>query len=205
MATTGPAKRRRLTPDERKKEILDAAYQLVLVNGISTLTMDKVAKEACASKALLYSYFPNLTGLLQVLYKRELNKLQSQQLGALTTPHHFEDMVKLTARINREHQSERQVLVKHLEGDTTVRNSMARTDQKNRKKVIDFLSGEITENYDIPRDIVTSAVKLILGYVDDERLHSAKDDTEQDEIWGAMIVGAMQELEKRFGKQRKKT
>ena len=201
MAAHQPIKRRRLLPDERKKEILDAAYQLVLANGIATLTMHKVAEEAGASKALLYSYFPNLTGLLQALYKRELNNLQSQQLDALTTPHQFEDMVKVTEKINREHNGERQLLIKHLQADAAVRNSMARTDQKNRKQVVEFLSSEITGNYDIPQDIVESAVKLILRYNEDEQLRSIKDETRLDEVWGAMIVGAMQELEKRFGEQ----
>ena len=201
MAAHQPIKRRRLLPDERKKEILDAAYQLVLANGIATLTMYKVAEAAGASKALLYSYFPNLTGLLQALYKRELNNLQSQQLDALTTPHQFEDMVKVTEKINREHNGERQLLIKHLQADAAVRNSMARTDQKNRKQVVEFLSSEITGNYDIPQDIVESAVKLILRYNEDEQLRSIKDETRLDEVWGAMIVGAMQELEKRFGEQ----
>jgi AcrR family transcriptional regulator len=201
MAAHQPIKRRRLRPDERKKEILDAAYQLVLANGIATLTMYKVAKEAGASKALLYSYYPNLTGLLQALYKRELNNLQSQQLDALTTPHQFEDMVKVTEKINREHHSERQLLIKHLQADAAVRNSMARTDQESRKQVVEFLSSEITGNYDIPQDIVESAVKLILRYNEDEQLRSIKDETRLDEVWGAMIVGAMQELEKRFGEQ----
>jgi AcrR family transcriptional regulator len=201
MAAHQPIKRRRLRPDERKKEILDAAYQLVLANGIATLTMYKVAKEAGASKALLYSYYPNLTGLLQALYKRELNNLQSQQLDALTTPHQFEDMVKVTEKINREHHSERQILIKHLQADAAVRNSMARTDQESRKQVVEFLSSEITGNYDIPQDIVESAVKLILRYNEDEQLRSIKDETRLDEVWGAMIVGAMQELEKRFGEQ----
>ena len=201
MAAHQPIKRRRLLPDERKKEILDAAYQLVLANGIATLTMYKVAEEAGASKALLYSYFPNLTGLLQALYKRELNNLQSQQLDALTTPHQFEDMVKVTEKINREHNGERQLLIKHLQADAAVRNSMARTDQKNRKQVVEFLSSEITGNYDIPQDIVESAVKLILRYNEDEQLRSIKDETRLDEVWGAMIVGAMQELEKRFGER----
>ena len=201
MAAHQPIKRRRLLPDERKKEILDAAYQLVLANGTATLTMYKVAEAAGASKALLYSYFPNLTGLLQALYKRELNNLQSQQLNALTTPHQFEDMVKVTEKINREHNGERQLLIKHLQADAAVRNSMARTDQKNRKQVVEFLSSEITGNYDIPQDIVESAVKLILRYNEDEQLRSIKDETRLDEVWGAMIVGAMQELEKRFGEQ----
>ncbi|MDG1204310.1 MAG: hypothetical protein P8N51_02945, partial [Pseudomonadales bacterium] len=104
-------------------------------------------------------------------------------------------------KINREHHSERQLLIKHLQADAAVRNSMARTDQENRKQVVEFLSSEITGNYDIPQDIVESAVKLILRYNEDEQLRSIKDETRLDEVWGAMIVGAMQELEKRFGEQ----
>ena len=102
MAVVSTTKRRRLCPEERRREILDAACRLVLKDGISTLTMDKIACEAVASKALLYSYFPNLSGLLQEVYNRELRKLQSQHLEELNTPHGFEDMVKLTAKINRE-------------------------------------------------------------------------------------------------------
>ena len=107
----------------------------------------------------------------------------------------------MTEKINREHNGERQLLIKHLQADAAVRNSMARTDQKNRKQVVEFLSSEITGNYDIPQDIVESAVKLIFRYDEDEHLRSIKDETRLDEVWGAMIVGAMQELEKRFGEQ----
>ena len=87
-------KRRRLSPNQRQQEILDATYQLVLAAGISNLTMEKIAREAGASKALLYSYFPNISGLLQQLYKRELGKLQAQQRAVMESPHSFEDMVK---------------------------------------------------------------------------------------------------------------
>lgn len=197
-------KRRRLTPDERRKEILDAAYDLVLSEGISTLTMEKIANQANSSKALLYSYYPNVSGLLLALYKRELQHLQSHQLDALTQPHEFEDMVKLTSRINREHMSERQLLIKHLEADTQLRQSMEKTDQKNRNKVVEFLSNEITDNYSIPQAIAEAAVKLALRYEDKQTLHGVGSEEQQDEIWGAMIVGAMQELEKRYGAKRKK-
>ena len=36
-------KRRRLSPNQRQQEILDATYQLVLAAGISNLTMEKIA------------------------------------------------------------------------------------------------------------------------------------------------------------------
>lgn len=133
-------KRRRLSPDERQQEILDAACQLVLADGISNLTMEKIANEAGASKALLYRYFPNSSALLRQLYKRELGKLQAQHLEVLVSPHSFEDMVKQTASINRVNQNKPQLLIKRLE---------------------------------------------------------------RDEIWGAMMVGAMQELQHRFGTKKR--
>lgn len=202
---TQPAKRRRLTPDQRKTEILDATYNLVLSGGITTLTMEKIAFEAKASKALLYSYYPNISGLLHALYTRELNYLQTQQLDALTVPYEFEDMVKLTSRINREHQNDRQRLIKHLEADNNLKQSMATTDQKSRTKVVEFLSQEIINNYDIPEDIASKAVRLALRYDEKEPLVNLNSSNQQDEIWGAMIVGAMQELEKRFGTKANKT
>ncbi len=195
-------RRRRLSPDERIREILDAADDLVLQDGISTLTMDKIARQAGASKALLYRYFSNMTGLLQALYEREHHQLQALHLAALNTPHGFEEMVKLTAKINRENQNDRQLLLKRLEADVTVRKAMAKTDQQGRSDVVKFLSKEITTHFDVPKDIAADAVRLALRFQEQDRLYSVQDQVKRDEIWGAMMVGAMQELEKRFGKNR---
>ena len=123
-------KRRRLSPNQRQQEILDATYQLVLADGISNLTMEKIAREAGASKALLYSYFPNISGLLQQLYKRELEKLQAQQRQVMKSPHSFEDTVKQTASNNRVNQNKRQLLIKRPEGNASVRTAMSKTDMK---------------------------------------------------------------------------
>lgn len=82
---------------------------------------------------------------------------------------------------------------------------MATTDQKSRTKVVEFLSQEIINNYDIPEDIASKAVRLALRYDEKEPLVNLNSSNQQEEIWGAMIVGAMQELEKRFGTKANKT
>ncbi len=196
-------KRRRLSPDARQQEILDATYQLVLVVGISNLTMEKIARKAGASKALLYSYFPNISGLLQQLYKRELGKLQAQQRAVMESPHSFEDMVKQTASINRVNQNKRQLLIKRLEGDPSVRTAMSKTDQRARAEVVKYLSDEIIGSYDIPSNVAEEAVKLALRYDEKDQVALQKNALDRDEIWGAMMVGAMQELQKRFGTKNK--
>jgi AcrR family transcriptional regulator len=124
------AKRRRLSPDGREQKILVAVCQLVHAGGTSNLTMGKLANEACASKALLYSYFPNSCAILQRHYKRELGRLQAQHLVVLVSPHSFEDTVKQTASNNRVNQNKRQLLIKRPEGNASVRTAMSKTDMK---------------------------------------------------------------------------
>lgn len=197
-------RRRRLSRGQRIEEILDAAYRLVQNDGISTLTMNKIALEAGSSKALLYSYFPNLLGLLQKLYERENRQLQALHLEALNTPYEFEEMVRLTAKISRQNQFERILLLNRLEADASLRTVLAKTERQGRSDVVQFLSKEITDNFDVPGDIAADAVKLALHYGEKDFLRSVEDQLKQDEIWGAMMVGAMQELEKRYGNRRKK-
>ena len=191
-------KRSRMTPADRTTEILNAAVRLVLSDGTSRMTMDAVAQEAGVSKALVYTYFPNLAALLQQVYSRENQQLHQQHLQALAEPHSFESMVKTTAHISRVAQRERQLIVKRLSADPVLQAVMAKEDLKNRAGITTFLTNEIVEHFDIPPAIARQATALALGY------DTAKTDTDApslDDIWGAMIVGAMQELEKRYGNQ----
>lgn len=204
MVKKATNRRRRLAPDQRIEEILDAAYRLVQNEGMSTLTMNKIALEAGSSKALLYSYFPNLPGLLQKLYEREYKQLQALYLEALNTLYEFEEMVRLTAKINRQNHFGRLLLLNRLEADASLRKVLAKTDRQGRSDVVNFLSKEITDNFDVPGDIAADAVKLALHYGEKDLLRSVEDQLKQDEIWGAMMVGAMQELEKRYGNRRNK-
>jgi hypothetical protein len=108
-------------------------------------------------------------------------------------------MVKQTASINRVNQNERQLLIKRPEGDASVRTAMLKTDRKVRAEVVKCLCDEITGSYDIPANVATEAIKLALRYDEKEQVGNQPNDLDRDEIWGAMMVGAMQELQNRFG------
>ena len=188
--------RRRLTPEARKAELLDAAIRLILKDGISRLTMQKIANEAGASKSLLYAYFENVQAILSQVYLREHQKLRDQQLDALKEPHGFEDMVKLTWRISRDSESELRLLVSRLAADASLKASMSDVDHRVQEGVVNYVSGEISQQYRMPETVARAAVRLALGY---ELTPEAGE--HGDEIWGAMIVGAMKELEQRYGEQ----
>ena len=68
--------RRRLAPEERRNHLLDCARQIVLDQGLSTLTMERLASEAGVSNPLIYKYFDTRLQLLQELLIREHKAFQ---------------------------------------------------------------------------------------------------------------------------------
>ena len=68
--------RRRLSPEERRNQLLDCARQIVLERGLSTLTMERLASEAGVSHPLIYKYFDTRLQLLQELLVREYKAFQ---------------------------------------------------------------------------------------------------------------------------------
>lgn len=77
------AHRRRKQPDIVRHQLLDVAARLCLKNGLHTLTLDSVAKEAGVSKGGLLHHFPSKQALLDALSQSCLDDLErrlSEQL-----------------------------------------------------------------------------------------------------------------------------
>jgi AcrR family transcriptional regulator len=56
---------RRLTSDDRRRQLLDRAVQLFAEHGYDELSMARIAREAGISKPLLYHYFPSKRQLFE--------------------------------------------------------------------------------------------------------------------------------------------
>lgn len=75
--------RRRLRPEQRRDELLDAAAAIILEAGADAMTMDGVATAAGVNKALLYHYFTGRDGLLAALQERSFLRLRSSIVEAV--------------------------------------------------------------------------------------------------------------------------
>lgn len=91
--------RTRLEPEARQAQILDYAARLVAEEGFSGFSMERVARDAGVSKALVYTYFPNQTQLLRSLLKRDLERIQREQMHAAMTARTFPELVRNTTHI----------------------------------------------------------------------------------------------------------
>jgi len=189
------ATRTRKAPQARIEEILDAAVSLILRDGVIRATMDRVAKEAGVSKGLMYAYFDNRLDLMQQVLKREQRALAEKQRAAILAADSFETMARDTHQINEVHEQRRGLLIQRLKADPAIRDSVAKIEAAGRADVFDYLSRSITRNFELPAGIAQTATSLILNF----DLVPSQSGPGSDEIWAAMMQGAMLELKKRYG------
>jgi len=83
---SNPATSRKRRPDDRPREILDAALDLFSERGFSATRLEDVASRAGLSKAAIYLYFNDKTALLKAVVESVANP-NLAQAGALVAAH----------------------------------------------------------------------------------------------------------------------
>lgn len=89
------AERREEEKERRRAEIVDAAEQLYAEVGWDAVTMERVAKSARLSRALIYVYFQDKSDLLLAIAERALAELRERFIA--TAAAHVEGLDKVTA------------------------------------------------------------------------------------------------------------
>ena len=68
-SVNGPQIRRRLTRDDRHRQLLDTAWSLVRREGTDSLSLGRLSEEAGVTKPVVYDHFGTRAGLLAALYR----------------------------------------------------------------------------------------------------------------------------------------
>ncbi len=89
--TAGTPKSKRLAPEVRRAQILEAAARMIVEQGYLPLSVEQLAREIGASKALIYTYFPTQFALFNALLQKELDGLA---LGGLDVASSIDDLDK---------------------------------------------------------------------------------------------------------------
>ncbi|MEB0206862.1 TetR/AcrR family transcriptional regulator [Pseudomonas sp. CCC3.1] len=77
--------RRRLSREDRQRQLLDVAWQLVREEGTEALTLGRLAEQAGVTKPVVYDHFSTRAGLLAALYQDFDARQTALMDGALNT------------------------------------------------------------------------------------------------------------------------
>jgi AcrR family transcriptional regulator len=74
---------KRLPPEERRRQLLDATLKLIAEDGYQGVSMEAIARAAGVTKPVVYDLFGNLEGLLRELLEREEERALAQLADVL--------------------------------------------------------------------------------------------------------------------------
>jgi AcrR family transcriptional regulator len=155
--------RRRLTPEARREEILDEAARVVLEEGVSAVSMERLGREAGVSKALVYAYYPNRTDLLSALLLREYQHFQAHSRRLLAEVEGFEAVVRTTTAAWLDHIAERGPLINRLTNEPEIARAIQAVDAEGRQDTATYFGRLIAERYRLDGATGTMLAELLMG------------------------------------------
>jgi AcrR family transcriptional regulator len=103
--------RKRLSPQLRRAQIMDAAAQLIVKQGYLPLSVEALAKAANASKALVYTYFATQYDLFNGLLQREIEALATAGVETASRVKDLEQAAVLCGVLYFDHVAQRGPLI----------------------------------------------------------------------------------------------
>ena len=193
-----PAPRRqRLSPEVRAGLILDCAAKLILEDGFTEISMERVGRDAGVSKALIYNYFPNLTDLLRSLLEREIAALRERSISEVNASGNYEDLIRRTTRLYINHVVERGPLLHRLWKESSVARSVAEVDRLSRDETLRYFVKRVRKEYGLPLNVAIAAVDMQMAMTETAAQHLSNTNNDIDlatDICVHLLLGGMASL-----------
>ena len=203
-APDGARRRQRLAPEARAAQILDAAARLLLEEGFTEVSMERLGREAGISKALVYNYFPNRNDLLRALLEREIGVLRASQTMAVKVAESFEDLVRRTTRLYIETMHSRGALLRKLWAEPAVARLMADDDLQRRDEAMRYLARRVAREYALPQEVALSAVNMQMAMTEAAAQQLQRSDADVEfatDICVTLLLGGLDKLSRQHARR----
>lgn len=193
-ARTAARPRTRLEPEARQAQILDHAARLVAEEGLSGFSMDRVARDAGVSKALVYNYFSSQTNLLRSLLKRDLERIQRDQMHAAMSARTFPELVRNTTHIALLEAEKRGAFVRRLLNEPSLVDAVDTVRTPDHDTNVRYLARRISKEFGIVLADALRLTEIGLGLTiaaGDYLQKSGAPRSEVEDITVSMIIGAV--------------
>ncbi|WP_299329469.1 TetR/AcrR family transcriptional regulator [Parasphingopyxis sp.] len=193
---TAPRPRRRMAPEDRRSLILDAAARIVVDEGVSAASMDRVAREAQVSKPLVYNYFDNRANLLSTLLIREYPAFQGTPVKR-NADESFEDLIRRTTLDFIDRYLAKGMLIQRLLNEPSVAADVLKKQAKGREATVKFFGDLMEAEFDVAKGTGGTIAELCMGITRSAAQILMRDESDHDRVVDMtvkMIVGAAEKL-----------
>lgn len=187
----------RLTREDRRDALLDAAVELVVSGDPDVVSMEAVAERAGVSRPLVYKHFANRGELLAAVYQREATLLHRElaaEVGAAAT---VEEMFRTLIRGALQAAAERGHVFSALRSAGGRSHELRREQRGRDVETVRAFAGRAMRELGLDRRHATATTATLLAAIDPVltqwRLHPTAEHAELlEEIYVGMVRGALQ-------------
>ena len=143
-------KRTRLSPEDRREQILDAAKESIFENGLQQFSLKQLAVDAGVSEPLLFHYFTSRVDMLQQLLSRDFNRYLDALNESLDESSTLDEIFRVYVASNFNERAERgviDILLAEAEIAAAIKERRT-TNARQREKI---LVGTLAKELDISR------------------------------------------------------
>lgn len=155
-------RRTRLDPESRRAQIVEHTARLVSSEGLSAVSMGRIAKETGVSKALVYTYFSSPVDVLQAVVKRDMERIQAAQAEAAMSADTFPQLVRNTTHVALTEARHWGPLLQQLMRDPELARAIDPVRARERQNV-DYLTKRISDAFEISRNDAKRLTRIALG------------------------------------------
>jgi TetR/AcrR family transcriptional regulator, fatty acid biosynthesis regulator len=187
---------RRLSPEARRAHILDVAARLIVEEGVSAVSMERLGREAGISKALCYAYFENRTELLSQLLVREYPAFHGDPIQ--TEPEEsFEALIRRTTTYFIDSYVANGVLIQRLMNEPSVAEAVAERHHDGRAATAKFFGEQSSRAFGVSAERAPLIANLMMGITGSAGRMLLQGEASHDDLIDTvvtMIVGAAREV-----------
>lgn len=152
-----------MNPEVRESAILDCAAAIVAHEGVSAVTMDRIAQDSNVSRSLIYVYFKNVTELLRALYLRETLALRERQREESAKLDDFEEYVHCLTRLFLEHVHEKGDFMSKLMHEPSITTVLQSNFSDARRNASLAIAKRIAKEHAIPVSLAARLADMLMG------------------------------------------
>lgn len=199
---TTRARAKRMSPEARREQILDAAVALILEMGHSGCTLEQVSVSAGISKALIYKYFPGREELVAALMEREFRAMSGSGLDTIPERVPIENIIRGTVERALKYYHEHGPILRLLASDPSVAEISRKNSRTSRSTTSDYFVRRLSKRFGVPADVALIAVTMVVNAPIHSMRHLHRQGVDIDrtiDVWTEFIIGGWEALQARFG------